>query len=49
MIRWSRNLGRISKSEKVSFQMVTEETMLFDDLTCSGSEFQRVWRSTEKA
>jgi len=24
MIRWSGNLGRINKSEKVSFQMVTE-------------------------
>ena len=24
MIRWKGNLGRISESEKVSFQMVTE-------------------------
>ena len=24
MIRWSEHLGNISKSEKVSFQMVTE-------------------------
>ena len=24
MIRWQRNLGRISESEKLSFQMVTE-------------------------
>ena len=33
VIRWSGNLGRISKSEKVGFEMLTE-TMLFDDLTC---------------
>ena len=32
----------------MSFQMVTEETMLFDDLKYSGSEFQRVGIITEK-
>jgi len=26
MIRWQGNLGRISKSEKVSFQMMTERS-----------------------
>jgi len=29
--------------------MATEQTMLFDDLTCSESEIQRVWTATEKA
>jgi len=29
--------------------MVKERTMLFDDITCSGSEFQRVGTTTEKA
>jgi len=49
MIGWSGNLGRISESEKVSFQMVTERNMLFDDLTSSESKFQRVGTATEKA
>ena len=49
MIIWSGNLGRLSKSEKVSFQMLTERTMLFNYLTCSRSEFQRVGTVTEKA
>ena len=48
MIRWQGNLGKISQSEKVCFQMVTDKTMLFDYLTCSGSEFQRVVAATEK-
>jgi len=49
MIKWSRNLGSLNKSKKVSFQMVTEKNMLFDGVTCSGSEFQRVEIATEKA
>ena len=50
MIRWQGNLGRISESEKVSFQMVTEKKpVIFDDLTCSESEFQRVRTATEKS
>jgi len=49
MIRWKGNLGRISESEKVSFQMVTKETMLFNDLRYSESEFQRVGIATEKS
>ena len=51
MIGRSGNLGRIRKSEKASFQMATEtgkETMLFDDVTYSRSEFQRVGTATEK-
>ena len=32
----------------MSFQMVAEETILVDDLTCSESEFQRVGTTTEK-
>jgi len=31
MIKLEGNLGRISQSEKVSFQMVTERNMLLDD------------------
>jgi len=46
IIRWKGNLGWISESEQVSFQMVTEKTMLFDGLTCSESEFQRVLTAT---
>jgi len=48
MIRWQVHLGTISKSENMSFQMVTERILLFDDLTCSESEFQRVGTATEK-
>ena len=48
MIRWKGNLGRISEFEKVRFQMRRKETMLFDDLTCSESEFQSVGTATEK-
>jgi len=50
MIGCSENIERISKSERVSFQMVTERNyVLFDDLTCSGREFQRVGTATVKA
>ena len=35
MIGCSWNLGGISESEKVSFQMVMEQTTPFDDLICS--------------
>jgi len=49
MIRWKGNLGRISEFEKVSFQMMMEDTMLFDGLSCSESAFQRVGTVTEKA
>jgi len=48
-IRWNGNLGRISKSENVRFQMVTEKTMLFDNLSCSVTEFKIVRTPTEKA
>ena len=49
MIRWKGNLGRISEPEKLSFQMVTERNyMLFDDLKCPESAFQRVGTATEK-
>ena len=40
---------RISKSDNVRFQKVTEKMMLFDDFTCPWSEFQRVGTATEKA
>ena len=51
MIRWIRNLGRISESIKVSFQMVTERNYAIWWFTCSESYFQRVgtdnnWKST---
>jgi len=46
MIRWSRNLGRISKCENGSFQMVTE--INYAIWWCSESEFQRVRTATEK-
>ena len=45
MIRCSENLEGISKSEKVSFQMVRERNYA---LTNSGSEFQRVGTPSEK-
>ena len=49
MIGCSGNLGGISESEAVSFQMATERNyMLFDDLACSGSEFQREWTATDE-
>ena len=49
MFRCSQNLGGISKSEKVNFQMVTERNNAIAALTCSRSEFQRVGNATEKA
>jgi len=42
MITWQGNLGRISESERVSFQMVMER----NHAIC---EFQRVGTATEKA
>jgi len=51
MIRWQGNLGRVSKSEWLGFKTVTErkETMLFDDLTFSERDFQRVGTATKKS
>ena len=40
MIGYRKNLGRISKFVKVTFQL--EQVMVFDDLTCSGGELQIV-------
>jgi len=49
-IRWKGNLGRISESEKMSFQMVMERNYVISWLlTCSESDFQRVGTATEKA
>ena len=46
-MEWKGNSGRISESKKWIFKWRRKETMLFDDLTCSESEFQRVnWKRT---
>jgi len=42
MIGGSENFGDIG------FRWWQKETMLYDDLTCSGNEFQRVGTATEK-
>jgi len=49
MIRWQGNLGRISESERGCSQNGDgKETMLFYDVKCSESEFQRVGQQLKK-